>query len=134
MTAQKRTAAFFTLAERGAVSANTLFRADQFEDTALNVQQIVERVARALLTDAGVPFGTSHNLGQMAQAFPEGHPFKDRIRDFDDFSTAVTAYRYPTPSGHLKEPPQVDYLRKKLFAAEQLVRDAKKFVYRPKSS
>lgn len=66
------------------------------EDAALNVQQLVERIARGLLTYAGIPFGTSHNLGQMAASFPSDHPFRDRIRAFDDRSIAVTAYRYPT--------------------------------------
>jgi hypothetical protein len=92
------------------------------------VQQIVERVARALLTHAGIPFGTSHNLAQMAQALPEGHPFKERIRSFDEFSTAVTGYRYPTSSGHLKAPPDVGHLGQRLADAEQLVQDAKSFI------
>jgi HEPN domain-containing protein len=76
MSADRRTAAFFDLADRGLKSAEILFRDGQIEDAAYFAQQIVERVARALLTKAGVPFGTSHNLGQMASAFPEGHPFK----------------------------------------------------------
>jgi HEPN domain-containing protein len=134
MSAPKRIDAFFTLAERGVAIANTLLREDQFADAALYVQQIVERVARALLTQAGIAFGTSHNLGQMAQALPERHPFKERIRSFDDFSTAVTAYRYPSPSGHLKAPPQVSYLEKRLKDAEQLVQDGKAFVYGPKAA
>jgi hypothetical protein len=58
----------------------------------LYVQQVVERVARALLTHAGVAFGTSHNLGQMAEALPLEHPFRERIRAFDAFSSAVTAF------------------------------------------
>jgi len=131
MSAPKRIAAFFTLADRGVVSAAALFKADQFEDCTLYVQQIVERVARALLTHAGVPFGTSHNLAQMAQALPEGHPFRNRIREFDDFSTAVTAYRYPSPAGDLRRPPQIDYLQTRLAEAERLVGDAKAFVYGP---
>lgn len=131
MTARNRIAAFFTLAERGLRSANTLFQAEQFEDTTLFVQQVVERVARALLTHAGVPFGTSHNLGQMAEALPPDHTFRGRIRSFDDLSTAVTAYRYPTASGHLKGPPDIAHLHQKLEETEQLVRDAKLFVYGP---
>jgi HEPN domain-containing protein len=129
MTAQNRIAAFFTLAERGLRSANTLFQAEQFEDSTLFVQQVVERVARALLTHAGIPFGTSHNLGQMAEALPQGHPFRDRIRSFDDLSTAVTAYRYPTASGHLKRPPDIADLRGRLDEVQLLVRDAREFVY-----
>jgi HEPN domain-containing protein len=129
MTARDRIAAFFTLADRGLRSAVILFQAEQFEDTALFVQQVVERVARALLTHAGIPFGTSHNLGQMAEALPQAHAFRDRVRSFDDLSVVLTAYRYPTASGNLKEPPDIADLRKKLDEAERLVRDAKLFVY-----
>jgi hypothetical protein len=38
-----------------------------FEDATLYVQQVVERVARALLTHAGVAFGTSHSVLIAAQ-------------------------------------------------------------------
>jgi HEPN domain-containing protein len=131
MTAQKRTDAFFTLAERGVAVANVLFAEDKLEDAALYVQQTAERVARALLTHAGIHFGTSHNLAQMAEALPAEHPFRERIRSFDDFSTAVTAFRYPSPTGRLKEPPQAGHLEKRLADVEQLVKDAKSFVYGP---
>jgi hypothetical protein len=68
MSVQRRIDAFFTLADRGLLAANVLFDEDLFEDVTLYVQQVVERVARALLTHAGVSFGL--NLGQMAEAFP----------------------------------------------------------------
>jgi HEPN domain-containing protein len=83
MSAQRRIDAFFTLADRGLRTANVLFRENLFEDATLYVQQVVERVARALLTHAGVAFGTSHNLAQMAEALPLEHPFRERIRAFD---------------------------------------------------
>jgi hypothetical protein len=56
MSAERRIAAFFDLADRGLKSAETLFRDGQFEDAAYFAQQIVERLARALLTKAGIPF------------------------------------------------------------------------------
>jgi HEPN domain-containing protein len=85
-------ASFFVLADRARKTANILFREGQMEDAALNVQQLVERVARGLMTHEGIPFGTSHNLGQMANALPADHPFRDRIKGFDDLSAAVTAF------------------------------------------
>ena len=95
MSAQRRIEAFFALADRGLRTANILFDEDQLEDATLFVQQVAERVARALLTHAGVAFGTSHNLGQMADALPPGHPFKERLRGFDAFSTAGTVFLPP---------------------------------------
>jgi HEPN domain-containing protein len=120
---------YFQLADRGLKTANILFREDQMEDAALNIQQVIERVARGLLTHAGIPFGTSHNLGQMATSLPSGHKFAERIKAFDDLSTAVTAYRYPTDAGRLKKAPPAEVLLKKLEAADTLLRDAKVYVY-----
>lgn len=128
MSAERRVAAFFDLADRGLKSAELLFRDGQFEDAAYFAQQIVERVARALLTEAGVPFGTSHNLGQMASALPDGHPFKSRINGFDALSSAATKYRYPTASGWLSESPDGEGLRKTLDELAALVREAKAYV------
>jgi HEPN domain-containing protein len=63
MSAQRRIDAFFTLANRGLHAANVLFRENLSEDATLHVQQVAERVACALLTHAGIAFGTSHILG-----------------------------------------------------------------------
>jgi HEPN domain-containing protein len=127
MSADRRIAAFFDLADRGLKSAELLFHNGQFEDAAYFAQQVVERVARGLLTKAGVPFGTSHNLGQMASALPERHPFKSRINGFDALSSAATKYRYPTASGWLPETPDVESLRKTLDEVSALVREAKAY-------
>jgi HEPN domain-containing protein len=129
MSADRRIRAFFDLADRGLKSAEILFRDGQFEDAAYFAQQSVERVARALLTKAGVPFGTSHNLGQMASALPEAHPFKSRINEFDSLSSAATKYRYPTASGWLPEGPDFESLRRTLNEVAALVREAKAYVY-----
>jgi hypothetical protein len=82
-----------------------------------------------VLTHAGVSFGTSHNLGQMAEAFPVRHPFKERIRAFDALSSAVTAFRYPTSTGRLQQPPQSGELRNAIAEAERLLRDTKVYIY-----
>jgi HEPN domain-containing protein len=129
MSAERRIAAFFDLADRGLKSADTLFHSGQIEDAAYFTQQIVERVARALLTKAGVPFGTSHSLGQMANALPPEHPFKSRINEFDGLSSAATKYRYPTSSGWLPDAPDIDGLRKTLDDVTVLVGEAKAYVY-----
>jgi HEPN domain-containing protein len=134
MSAERRIAAFFDLADRGLKSAETLFRDGQFEDAAYFAQQIVERLARALLTKAGIPFGTSHNLGQMASALPAGHPFKSRINEFDSLSSAATKYRYPTSSGWLPQAPDIEGLRKTLDDLTVLTRETKAYVYGRASS
>jgi DNA polymerase-4 len=42
--------------EPGSQADDILFREDQMDDAALNVQRLVERVARGLLTHEGIPF------------------------------------------------------------------------------
>jgi HEPN domain-containing protein len=127
----KLVASFFELAEDGLKSANILFREDQFRDATYSAQQVAERIARALLTHAGKPFGTSHNLGQMAEALPEDHSFKSRIRDLDELSPAATRFRYPSPTGRLADPPPIGFIRKTLDDLDVLLRDAKSYVYGP---
>jgi hypothetical protein len=105
MSAQRRIDAFLRSPTVVCVSPMYYF-AKTCSRMRLDVQQVVERVARALLTHAGVAFGTSHNLAQMAEALPLEHPFRERIRAFDAFSSAVTAFRYPTSTGRLQQPPQ----------------------------
>ena len=129
MSADRRIRAFFVLADRGLKSAEILFSDGQFEDAAYFAQQIVERIARALLTKAAVPFGTSHNLGQMASALPEAHPFKSRINGFDALSSAATKFRYPTASGWLPEGPDAESLSKTLSEVAVLLREARTYVY-----
>lgn len=130
MTA-KLIASFFELADDGLKTANILFREDQFRDAAYFAQQVAERVARALLTHAGKPFGTSHNLGQMADALPVDHPFKVRIKAFDQLSPAATKFRYPSPTGRLADPPPIGAIRKTLDDLATLLRDARSYVYGP---
>ncbi len=52
------------------------------------VQQSAEKLARAILTGANVKFGTGHNLAQMAEALPDGHPWIEKILPLDPSLTA----------------------------------------------
>ena len=125
MSAPRRVKAYFTLAESGLRSAKVLLDAEQFEDTAVFVHQVVERTARALLTVSGVPFGTSQMARWLSSAgrspVSRTYPFLRRTVDCDDGLPISTA------SGYLKTPPDIAYLAKKIEEAEQLLRDAQQF-------
>jgi hypothetical protein len=69
----------------------------------------------------------------MAEAFPVGPPFKERVRVFDALSCAVTAFRHPTSAGRLQQPPQTGELRNAIEEAERLLRDAKMYIYGPRT-
>jgi hypothetical protein len=68
-------------------------------------------------------------LLKMAETLPLEHPFRERIRAFDAFSTAVTAFRYRTSTGRLQQPRQTGELRRTIEEAEQLVRDSTEYIY-----
>ncbi len=124
----KRVASFLQLAEEGLKTANLLVQEGQFRDSAYFAQQIAERIARALLEHSGVPFGTSHNIGQMAASLPEAHPFKQVLLNFDDLSPAATKYRYPSPSGRLADPPPAEDIQFALDGLATLLNEAKTYV------
>lgn len=127
MSAQ-RVASFLQLADEGLRTANLLLQEEQFRDAAYFAQQVAERIARALLDHAGVPFGTSHNIGQMAASLPQGHSFKNALLDLDELSPAATKYRYPTPSGRLADPPPAEDLRFALDRLAALLNEARAYV------
>jgi len=83
------------------LSAARLLMSGAPRQAAYFVQQAAEKATRAVLTAAGVPFGTSHNLGQMAAALPPAHPMRMAINALDKYSSAATKYRYPSPAGRL---------------------------------
>jgi hypothetical protein len=94
-----RIAGFIALAE-DELAAARLLAAGQRRQAAFSLQQAAEKLARAILA-AGIPFGTSHNLGQMAAALPAEHPWRAKIFVLDRHSPAAARFRYPTPGGLL---------------------------------
>jgi HEPN domain-containing protein len=94
------------------------------------IQQAAEKAARALLTAAGVPFGTGHNLGLMAAALPTGQPLKQRIAGLDKHSGAATPYRYPSPVGRLPPPPDVTTINADIADVEAFIAEVRAFLGR----
>lgn len=117
-------AAFLQLAGEELAAARTLC-GPLPRQSAYFAQQAVENIARAVLAHEGIPFGTSHNLGQMAANLPPGHAFRPRIAALDRLSPAATTYRYPAPAGRLASPPSRADLQADLGEIESLLRDAR---------
>lgn len=92
------------------------------------LQQAAEKIARAILTNADIPFGPGHNLGQMAEALPKDHPWVEKIRSLNKHSPAVTRYRYPTPEGRLMAPPGAQRLANDVQELEDLLHEARQFL------
>lgn len=133
MSAHERVAAFLQLAQEELAAARALSGTGR-RQAAYFCQQTAEKIARAILADAGVLFSTGHNLGQMAAALPHDHPWRSKLNALDKHSPASTRYRYPGPTGRLAEPPRPERLQEDLRELADLLEEARKFVKKPEGS
>ncbi len=124
---RRRIDAFLQLAEEELQAARQLVRQSP-RQAAYLMQQCAEKITRAILTGAGVKYGTGHNLGQMADALPENHPWVDKILPLDKLSPAATRYRYPSTEGRLFEPPNTRRLQKYVEELTNLLKEATSFL------
>jgi HEPN domain-containing protein len=127
MSARERAAAFLQIAQEELAAAQALSGSGR-RQAAYFCQQTAEKIARAILAIAGVPFGTGHNLGQMAAALPLGHPWREKLNALDKHSPAATRYRYPGPTGRLAEPPPQKRLEEDIRELAGLLEEARQFV------
>ncbi|MBI4613682.1 MAG: HEPN domain-containing protein [Planctomycetes bacterium] len=127
MTANPRAGAFLEIAGEEIAAAKHLAGMLP-RQAAYFAQQAVEKIARAILAKEGIPFGVSHNLGQMAACLPSGHLWRPRIAAFDRLSPAATSYRYPTPAGRLQPLPVRTTLDADIAAIEELLIDASRSI------
>jgi HEPN domain-containing protein len=128
MSAGRRIEAFLTLASEE-IAASKILAGSAPRQAAYYVQQAAEKAARALLTAAGVPFGTGHNLGLMASALPDSHPLKLRVAGLDRHSSAATLYRYPSPAGRLPPLPDVATLNSDIADADAFIAEVRAFLH-----
>jgi HEPN domain-containing protein len=126
---RKRIDAFLRLAEEELQAARQLARLLP-RQAAYLTQQCAEKIARAILTDAGVKYGTGHNLAQMAEALPAEHPWVEKILPLNKFSPAATRYRYPSAEGRLFEPPDTSCLQQDVEELAKLLKEATGFLAR----
>lgn len=125
MKPDPRVAAFLEIAGEELGAARALV--DGFpRQAAYLAQQAVEKLARAVLAREGIPFGTSHHIGQMAAALPAGHPWRPKLAAFDRYSPAATAFRYPAPGGRIAPPPESARLKADLDEIACLLGEAKR--------
>jgi HEPN domain-containing protein len=93
------------------------------------VSQSTEKVVRALAEEAGVLIGNTHSFERMAAAFPDDHPFKSRIRDYDELlSSASTRTRYVTDSGNMFVPGHEKVVYPSIIEAQEFINSAKSFL------
>jgi hypothetical protein len=60
---------------------------------------------RAVLTSENKHGGIKHQLQDMVDMIPDQNPLKVQLREIESLAAYATAYRYPTPSGRVPDPP-----------------------------
>lgn len=68
-------------------------------------EQAAEKIIRAVLTSEGLRGGIKHHLDEMVDQIPDPNPIKPALRAIEHLSAYATAYRYPTASGRIVQPP-----------------------------
>jgi hypothetical protein len=120
MSVDKRIAAFMTIAAEEIRAAKMLADGAP-RQAAYDVQQAAEKATRAVPAKAGVSFGISHNLSQMADALPAGHPLHASIAALNKHSSAATRFRYPSPTGHLAPAPISNAINADIVEVERFI-------------
>ncbi|MEQ1735465.1 MAG: HEPN domain-containing protein [Rhodoglobus sp.] len=67
--------------------------------------QAAEKIIRAVLTSEGKNAGIKHQLDELVDMVPDENPIKPALRSIQDLSDYATSYRYPSPKGRIKQPP-----------------------------
>jgi HEPN domain-containing protein len=67
--------------------------------------QAAEKIIRAVLTSEGKNAGIKHQLDELVDMIPDENPLKPRLRAIQDLTDYATSYRYPSPKGRIKQPP-----------------------------
>ncbi len=68
-------------------------------------EQAAEKVIRAVLTSEHIHAGVGHKLGDFVALIPNENPMKPALRGVEDLASFATAYRYPSPTGKIKQAP-----------------------------
>lgn len=122
----RRIHSFFVLAEEEANAAALLISPNP-RQAAFFQQQAVEKMIRALIELERVAAGPTHSLGALADLLGPEHPMRERLKNFDEISSAAAKFRYPTGRGSV---PTVDRdtLLQRQSAITVLMSDVRDFV------
>jgi HEPN domain-containing protein len=67
--------------------------------------QAAEKIIRAVLTSEGRNAGIKHQLDELVDLIPDENPLKPGPRVIQNLTDYATSYRYPSPKGRIKAPP-----------------------------
>ncbi len=86
--------------------------------------QAAEKVIRAVLTSEGKNAGIKHQLDELVDMVPDENPLKPGLRAIQDLTDYATSYRYPSPKGRIKAPPNAAGFAREADAVQAALADA----------
>jgi hypothetical protein len=66
---------------------------------AYHCQQAAEKLVKAVLTQAAIPFPKIHDIAALVALLPAGHRLKQRLGELQELTPFGVAYRYPSDDG-----------------------------------
>jgi len=90
-----------------------------------HAEQCPEHVVLALAQAEGIHFDRSfqHQLDRMVETLPNENSFRRPLKAVTWLEAYATTYRYPTPTGRIREPPPPEKLNNALKLLEGLLQD-----------
>lgn len=92
---------------------------------AYHLQQTAEKIVKAILIDRGVQPTAEHRIDVLVDRLPASDVWVPRLRPLDRLTPFATSYRYPTPSGRLKDAPTVEVIEREIDGLALLLRDVR---------
>ena len=92
---------------------------------AYHLQQTAEKIVKAILIDRAIQPTAEHRIDLLVDRLPAGDDWVPRLRPLDRLTPFATSYRYPTPSGRLKDAPAVEVIEREIEALAVLLRDVR---------
>jgi HEPN domain-containing protein len=96
--------------------------ADHPRHCAFCIEQVAEKLLKAVLTAEGIAFAPGHHrLGRLAEMLPPDHIWRADLMAFDSYTSFATATRYPRPGGGMPRTPAKETLAAGLNEVNSLV-------------
>ena len=87
-------------------------------------EQAAEKIIRAVLTSEKQHAGISHQLNDMVDLIPDQNPIKSSLQSTEHLAAYATSYRYPSPTGRIKQGPDARTLEIDLRNMESALSEA----------
>ena len=101
---------------------------------AYHLQQTAEKIVKAILIDRAVQPTAEHRIDLLVDRLPAGDAWVPRLRPLDRLTPFATSYRYPTPSGRLKDAPVIEVIEREIAELSVLLDDVRAALTAARSS